>query len=200
MEKNKLSIYLVNFVFVLLFILTIPTIQVFASNNQDMPFLDPNHNSSKSDWGEQIQEWTFSINEKAPEVSMIFSTIFSIMFLIGILKMGYSLVTKTGSVMKEASSLLIWVPVVVFLIRIISIFMFTTNEHNITLLLSDLFKILQSLGIYLSIGLVLVGLVMHLFYKFLNHPDYGRWSKRLWVSSLLLGVMTGLMPIVIGGV
>lgn len=153
---------------------------------------------SEPSFNNQVNTWTGSINGLAPTISFIFSALFTIMFLMGVVRMGYSIVTKTGKVMKFSTGVLIWVPITFFFIRIMVIILFTTNSKNVTLLASDIINLIKSTGYYTSIGMVLIGLVFYMFYHFIDHPEYGRWSKRLWVSAALLTVLTTLMPIVLG--
>lgn len=149
-------------------------------------------------FNEQITNWTEGINGFAPTVSFLFSAFFTIMFLTGVIRMGYSIVTKSGHVMKFSTGLLIWVPVSFFFIRILIILLFTTNSNNVTILASDLITLIKTTGYYTSIGMILIGLVLFMFYRFIEHPEYGRWSKRLWVSAALLTALTTIMPFVLG--
>lgn len=67
---------------------------------------------------DMITNWGNSINDSAPIVSSLFSSLFTIMFLVGVVRLGYSIVTKTGQVMKGATGVLIWAPISFFIIRI----------------------------------------------------------------------------------
>jgi hypothetical protein len=149
---------------------------------------------------EQIASWTDSINGLAPTVSFMFSAIFTVMFLTGVVRMGYSIITKTGQVMKGSTGILIWVPVTFFFIRILILILFTTDSKNVTLLASDIINLIKTTGYFTSVGMVLMGLVLFLFYKLIEHPEYGRWSKRLWITAALLTVLTTVTPWVLGPV
>jgi hypothetical protein len=151
-------------------------------------------------FSESVQSWTESVNGFAPTISFLFSAFFTILFLIGVVRMGYSIVTKTGQVMKGSTGILIWVPISFFIIRLITILIFTTNIKDVTLLASEFIRLIQFTGYYSSIGMVLIGLVLFMFYRFIHHPEYGRWSKRLWVSAILLSFIATLIPTVFGAV
>lgn len=151
-----------------------------------------------STFSEDVVNWTTNINSYAPTVSFLFSAIFVLMFLFGVVRLGYSIITKTGQVMKGSTGLLIWVPIAFFLIRLFLILLFTINSTNVTLIASDMIRLIRTTGYFTVLGMVLIGFAMFLFFKFLKHPEFGRWSKRLWVVAALLFVLTSIMPIVFG--
>ncbi|MGN7299470.1 hypothetical protein [Ferdinandcohnia sp. SAFN-114] len=165
---------------------------------------------SQSPWGSQQKEsgqgggmdsvvggLTSDVNGLAPMVSTIISSIFVIMFLVGVIKLGYSLVTKTGMVLKGSTGMLIGIPIFIVAIRLFFILAFTTNSSGVTLLVTDTMNALIKIGFLASVVMVLVGLVMTLFNKFLNHPAYVRWSKVLYIGAITVSVLTGIMPAVI---
>ncbi|WP_374717787.1 hypothetical protein [Neobacillus sp.] len=149
-------------------------------------------------FNEQVVSWTNGINSLAPSVSFLFNAVFTIMFLFGIVRMGYSYVTKTGQVMKMSTGLLIWVPITFFFIRIFIIVLFTTNSKNVTLLASEIVTLIQTTGYYTSLGMVLIGLVLFMFYRFIEHPEYQRWSKRLWVGAAVSTLLATIAPLALG--
>ncbi|OUM90430.1 MAG: hypothetical protein BAA00_18275 [Parageobacillus thermoglucosidasius] len=157
-----------------------------------MPFL--NHGSTS--FNEQIEQWSSSINGFAPTISFLFNAIFTIMFLFGAVRLGYSMVTKTGQAMKFSTGLLIWVPITVFFIRIFILFIFTLRDA--ASFAEDLISLLQYIGYYFSVGMILTGLVFFLFHKLINHPEFGRWGKRLWGLSGILVILVTIMPQVLG--
>ncbi|KAA6446944.1 hypothetical protein [Bacillus swezeyi] len=164
------------------------------------PYLQQGGASNKPGFAETISNATQSINSYAPIMSFILSAVFTIMFLIGVIRLAYSIITKTGSVLKHSTSMLLWVPVAFILIRIGSIIMFTTNGSNDILIASDIIHLLQVTGYFAAIGMILVGLIMLLFFKFLEHPDFGRWFKRLNVVSIILICLSTIMPVVLNGI
>lgn len=139
------------------------------------------------------------INSWAPTVSTIINRIFAIMFLFGVLTMGYSKVTKTGHVMKRSASTMIWAPAAYFIIKLVVILVFSIDKNTIQLF-SDTIYVLQYSGFYVSIGLILVGLLFHLFYKLIQHPEFMRWSKRLWSASAVIVLAVILVPALLGAV
>lgn len=140
---------------------------------------------------------TSDINGFAPTVSTIISAIFVIMFLVGVIKLGYSLVTKTGMILKGSTGMLIGIPIFIVTIRLFFILAFTINSSGVTLLVTDIMNALIKIGFLASVGMVLVGLVMTLFNKFLSHPAYARWSKVLYIGAITVTILTGVMPAVI---
>lgn len=140
---------------------------------------------------------TSDVNGLAPTVSIIISTIFVIMFLIGVIKLGYSLVTKTGMVLKGSTGILIGIPIFIVTIRLFFILAFTTSSLGVALLVTDVMTALVKIGFLASVVMVLIGLVMTLFNKFLNHPAYVRWSKVLYIGAVTVSILTGIMPAVI---
>lgn len=140
---------------------------------------------------------TSDVNGLAPMVSTIISAIFVIMFLVGVIKLGYSLVTKTGMVLKGSTGMLIGIPIFIVVIRLFFILAFTINSSGVTLLVTDVMNALIKIGFLAAVGMVLVGLVMTLFNKFLNHPAYARWSKVLYIGAITVTILTGVMPAVI---
>jgi hypothetical protein len=167
------------------------------SAKADSPFIT---SVKGTNFDDQVTSWTQNINELAPTISFLFSALFTIMFLMGVVRLGYSIVTKTGQVMKFSSGLLIWVPISFFFIRILIIILFTTGSKNVTLLASDIINLVKVTSYYTSIGMILIGLILFMFYRFIDHPEYGRWSKRLWVSAGALTVIATIMPVVLGAV
>jgi hypothetical protein len=168
-----------------------------SAKAESNPFLN---NGKGSNFNDQVSTWTQNINDIAPTISFLFSAVFTIMFLAGVVRMGYSIVTKTGQVMKGSTGLLIWVPISFFFLRLLIIFIFTTSSKNVTLLASDIISLVKVTSYYTSIGMILIGLVLFMFYRFIDHPEYGRWGKRLWVSAAALSVLATIMPLVLGAV
>lgn len=164
----------------------------FSAAASPLPF------KTESNFNEQVSSWTDGVNSLAPSISFLFNALFTIMFLIGVVRLGYSFVTKTGQVMKFSTGVLIWVPISFFFIRILIIMLFTTTSKNVTLLASDIINLIQATGYYTSVGMVLIGLVLFMFYRFIEHPEFGRWSKRLWVSAVILTILTTITPFVLG--
>lgn len=163
-------------------------------------FASPINFNQGSSFSNDVVNWTSNINAYAPTVSFLFSAIFVLMFLFGVVRLGYSIITKTGQVMKGSTGLLIWVPIAFFLIRIFLILLFTINNTNVTLIAADMIRLIRTTGYFTVLGMVLIGFTMFLFFKFLKHPEFGRWSKRLWVAAGLLFALTSIMPVVFGAV
>ncbi|MDC3424388.1 hypothetical protein NC797_07690 [Aquibacillus sp. 3ASR75-11] len=193
---------LLVFPVIILFFIILTPLQALAAGDSPLPFLpqkDGTEGKSK-DVGIFAEEITNYLNGQAPEISFTVTAVFAIMFLIGVIKMGYALVTKTGAVLKGSTGILIGIPILVMSIRLFFILFFTTSGPGVTLLVSVFMLLLTKAGFFAAIGMVLVGLVMRLFHKFLNHPEYARWSKRLNIGAVCLSILTAVMPMVIQGI
>ncbi|PGT83269.1 hypothetical protein [Bacillus sp. AFS040349] len=190
-----------------LYFLIIPILFLFVSSvtsttyaaTEDLPFLKNQNGVTQNtqNFDAFIDNATEEVNSTAPMVNTIVTTLLSIMFLVGVIKMGYALVTKTGMVLKGSTGVLIGIPIFVLTLRLFFILSFTTNKQGVTLLVIDGMNLLVRVGLFVSIGMVLIGLLMRLFHKFLNHPEYARWSKRLYIGAAWLCLLTSVMPIVI---
>lgn len=64
-------------------------------------FASPINFNQGSSFSSDVVNWTSNINAYAPTVSFLFSAIFVLMFLFGVVRLGYSIITKTGQVMKD---------------------------------------------------------------------------------------------------
>ncbi|WP_216776794.1 hypothetical protein [Metabacillus halosaccharovorans] len=137
---------------------------------------------------------TKDVNGNAPLVTVLISAILSIMFIFGIIRMIYALITKTGMVLKGSTGVLIGIPVFFVILRLFFILAFTINKSEATLLVTDFLNLLVHVGYLLAIGMILIGFAMKLFHRFLEHPEYGRWSKRLYIGAVSLTILTAIMP------
>ncbi|WP_078557090.1 hypothetical protein [Bacillus alkalicellulosilyticus] len=187
-------------ILLMILLLWLPDITVYA-NEQPLPFLPQQDNTSENKgFNETVTNMTNSVNDNAPLISNVVFTILAIMFLIGIAKMAYALVTKTGMILKASTGTLIGIPVFIVLFRLFFIIAFTTTGQGIEGLATDVMLLLIQIGFYTSMGMILIGLLMKLFHKFLNHPEYARWSKRLLIGSITLALLTAIMPAVVRGI
>ncbi|MEK3992704.1 hypothetical protein [Robertmurraya sp. FSL R5-0851] len=149
---------------------------------------------------EQLGVWNDGVNNLAPTISNLFSAIFTLMFLFGAVRLGYSIVTKTGQVMKGSTGLLIWVPITFFSIRVLMLLLFTTNGKGVTLLASDFIRLITATSYSTVDWMISIGLIFYLFFHLIKHPEFGRWSKRMWGIAAVLTLLTILAPIVLGAV
>lgn len=156
--------------------------------------------NSEPTLNEQLGIWTDGVNNLAPTISNLFSAIFTLMFLFGAVRLGYSIVTKTGQVMKGSTGLLIWVPITFFSIRVLMLLLFTTDKKDVTLLASDLINLITATSYSTVDWMISIGLVFFLFFHLIKHPEFGRWSKRMWGIAGVLTLLTILAPIVLGAV
>ncbi|MFB1100514.1 hypothetical protein [Terribacillus sp. JSM ZJ617] len=182
----------------LLLLLLVPTLATAADSSVPSYF---NNNAAfqqglNHDDDKFLGLTTNSADKYVPTAAFIFNAIFTIMTLLGIIQLGYSLVTKTGFNLKGATGILIYTPLVVVIVRIFFIFVFTTVLPNVTLIINDIISLILAICLSVSVGMVLIGLIMKLFHHFLRHPEYSRWSKRLFVGAAGLTVLSTITPIV----
>lgn len=181
----------------LLLLFSLPIDAMAASDTLPIFKSEDGQTKETTTMNQTVSNITNDLNSKAPMISLTISTLFSIMFLIGVIRMAYALVTKTGMVLKGSTGILIGVPIFVLTIRLFFIISFTTTESEIPHLVTDVMNLLIKAGFYSAIGMLLVALLMKLFHKFLNHPEYGRWSKRLFIGASSLVILTAIMPVVL---
>ncbi|QAS54861.1 hypothetical protein [Halobacillus litoralis] len=171
----------------------------YVSAETPLPFMkDRSENEvDKSGNSKFPYNLTEDLNEQAPVIEVMATTVLGIMFLIGVIMMVYALTTKTGMVLKRSTGILIGVPLFFITVRLFFILFFTTNGTNVTLLVTDILALLTSIGFYAAVGMVLIALIMRLFHKFLNHPEFYRWSKKLYIGAAGLTMLTAIVPLVI---
>lgn len=155
-----------------------------------------NLNHKPTSYEQTTNNMILELNSYAPTVSTIISTLFVLMFLAGVIQLGYSMVTKTGMVMKNSTGILIGIPMVVVMIRLFFILAFT-KDSNLAEIMTDFMFLLTSIGFYTAIGMTLIAFIMVLFNKLLTHPGFSRWSKRLFIGSAGLALLTAVMPVVL---
>lgn len=139
------------------------------------------------------------INSWAPKISILINRVFAVMFLLGVLTMGYSKVTKTGHVMKKSANTMVWAPAAYFIIKLVVILVFSIDKNTAQLFMDTIY-LLQYSGFYVAVGISLVGLLLHLFYKLIRHPEFMRWSKRLWSAAAVIVLAVILVPKLLGAV
>lgn len=195
MNNRKMTLRL--YISMLLLILNLVLVQttVFAS---EVPIPhqngDVNGLVEPKEMNKFLTSVTGDVNGFAPLATILLSALFSIMFLFGIIKMIYALITKTGMVLKGSTGVLIGIPVFFLMLRLFFILSFTVDSSSATLLITDFLNLLVNVGYLSAVGMVLVGLSMKLFHRFLEHPEYGRWSKRLYIGAASLTLLTAIMP------
>lgn len=163
-----------------------------ASSNRILENINRDNTSFNQFSNDVIME----LNSYAPMVSTVISTVFVLMFLAGVIQLGYAMITKTGMNMKTSTGILIGVPLTVVMLRLFFILAFT-KDANLGKVMTDFMHLLTSIGFYTSIGMTLLAFIMVLFNKLLIHPGFSRWGKRLFIGSVGLALLTAVMPAVL---
>lgn len=155
---------------------------------------------NKKPFGESLDSISSQINDLGPYFSYAFTIVFILMFLYGVIMLGYSIITKTGEKMKKSASVMLWVPIAFFLVRVGAVYVFTLDSLSDIFLADDIINFLRFTGYYLAIGMVLVSLCLTMYFKFVHHPEFGRWSKRLRFLAVAVIVLSTIMPVVFKGI
>jgi hypothetical protein len=122
--------------------------------------------------------------------------ILTILFIAAIISMAFAIITKTGHWMKWATGTMIFSFIALLILRIGPILFLTTNVVGITLIVSYTVHFLKAIAFWAAIGMILVGLYIRLLHKVVsNHPEYFRWSKGLFVGAFILGLLSGVIPL-----
>lgn len=146
-----------------------------------------------------IGNWTEDVNGIMPHIYDTGMKFITIMFIIAVVGLALSLVFKNGQWTKWSSGVMTTTLLIILVFRGGPIIMLTTDAIGITLFASDVLNFATSVGLYVAIGMTLVSLLMRLFYKLINHPDYFRWSKRLMIGSVIIAILSLVMPVVFLG-
>lgn len=137
------------------------------------------------------------VDKVLPMVYHFVIDIFILMFLLGIIGMSYSMTTKNGQMMKWSTRSMFGSLIGFVLVRIVPIFVLTTNANEINMIVSDIVSLTKSISFYAAIGMVLIGFAMKLLYRIVSHhPEYYKWSKSLFIGAIILGVLSFVAPMV----
>lgn len=188
--------------FVLILTLLYPTLG--SANENGIPsFVEKKEHSGnpieEKEFNPTIGSWTEDLTGIMPYVYDTGMKFITIMFIIAVVGLALSLIFKNGQWTKWSSGVMTTTLLIILIFRGGPIIMLTTDAIGITLFASDVLNFATSVGIYVAVGMALVSLLMRLFYKFINHPDYFRWSKRLMIGSVIIAVLSLVMPVVFLG-
>ena len=155
----------------------------------------------KQDYKEHLKNaGNHFIEDISPLLNNAINILFTILFLWGIWKMVYAMITKQGRVMKASTAVLISTPLVLIFIRVMFIIVLSSNVSNTTSLGEDIITLLTSIGYITSIGLLTLTLFNRFVFKLINHPEFQRRSKTFLGISVILIVLTAIIPGVLGGI
>ncbi|WP_209124489.1 hypothetical protein [Alkalihalobacillus sp. BA299] len=173
---------------------------VLANANNNLPnfIKDPkenNHVIEKKDTSDLLG-FSQSFDSWIGPVYNFGINMLTILFIAAIISMAFAIITKTGQWMKWATGTMVFSFIALLILRIGPIIFLTTNAVGITLIVSDTVGFLKAVSFWAAIGMILVGLYIRLLHKVVSdHPEYFRWSKGLFVGALILGVLSGVIPL-----
>lgn len=173
---------------------------VFASVNNNLPdFLkdtQKNNGSIEEKSWSNFFDFSTSLESWMGPVYNIGINILIILFVGAIIMMAFAIITKTGHWMKVGMGTMIFSFISLLILRVGPILFLTTSVVGFTLIVSDSVHLLQSIALWTAIGMVLIGLFFRLLHRVVSqHPEYFRWSKSLLVSATILGLLSGVIPL-----
>ncbi|MFD1736170.1 hypothetical protein ACFSCX_06285 [Bacillus salitolerans] len=191
----------VSFMLAVFFLMSATTILASASpfdSQKDINRMPFEHKEGSGDLT------TFSLlGERANELlPVVYSTgikFITVIFLAAVVVMAFSMMMKIGQWTKWSTGVMISSLLVLILFRGVPLIILTTNAMGVSVLAGDFLKVLTKVGIYSSVGMILVGLALRYIYKLITHPDYNRWSKRLFIGSTIILLLSTIMPFIFLG-
>ncbi|UNL87529.1 hypothetical protein [Priestia koreensis] len=169
---------------------------VFASS--DIPNFVPKQGDMKIE-AKRIDSGTSfmsdTLNGLLPKVMDVGIKVITIMFVAAVIVMAFALLMKNGQWTKIGTGVMMGSFVAIIMLRVVPIFMLTSDRMNITLFVNDTLDLLKHISFVAAIGMVIIGLFIRFLHQLLNHPDYFRWSKRLYIGALILTILSTFIPI-----
>ncbi|PMC34987.1 hypothetical protein CJ195_20995 [Bacillus sp. UMB0899] len=153
----------------------------------------------ENDINPTIGNMTENFNGMLPYIYDTGMKFITVIFLIAVVALALSLIFKNGQWTKWSTGVMVTSLLIILFFRGGPIIVLTMDAIGITLFASDLLNFATSVGIYVAVGMILVSLLFRLFYKLINHPDYFRWSKRLMIGSVIIAVLSLVIPVVFLG-
>jgi hypothetical protein len=127
-------------------------------------------------------------------------TLITIVFVVAVIVLVMAMIFKNGQWTKWSTGVMITTLIFILFLRGLPILFFSSDAIGWTVIIDDGLRLAVSIGIYVSLTMLLVGLLFRLNYKLINHKEYLRWSKRLYVGSVLTAVLITVMPSVLLGI
>jgi len=122
--------------------------------------------------------------------------VLAIMFLFASLSLGLSLAFKNPQLTKVSRNIMIGTLFSVLTIRILPIYMLTNDVTQFKLIVKNIVILLQSIGVHVAIGMVLIGLLIRFFYKMHENPAHHKWSRNLFIAGAAVSILSLVMPTV----
>lgn len=125
-------------------------------------------------------------NKLAPQGIDSLMLYLSIIFVVSLLVMCFAIITKNGQWTKTSTNLLKGCFITLITFKIVPLIVFTITLQGVKPFLLDSIGFIQSVGYFTAIGMILIGMFIHLLHMLIDHPEYLRWSKRLVLFAIFL--------------
>lgn len=139
-----------------------------------------------SNFSDVLDNTAYTVNENTFIWSNIIPAIFTILFIIFLIRLGYALFTKVGSSLKGAVWGLISIPLIFIFLRIVGIFVL--GESNIVKVdgyFNSTIALLSTSILFIAVAMLFIGILLRFSHRLIKHPAYHRWSNRLFLFSAL---------------
>jgi hypothetical protein len=127
-------------------------------------------------------------------------TLITITFVVAVIVLVMAMIFKNGQWTKWSTGVMITTLILILFLRGLPILFFSSNAIGLTVIISDALSLAKSTGIYVSILMLFVGLLFRFNYSLINHKEFSRWSKRLFVGSVLTALLISVMPSILLGI
>lgn len=153
-------------------------------------------------------EHDLTLNETADSIlnsinfSMIYNIgfkLFSIIFVAAILAMAGAITVKNGQWMKWSSNAMIFTLIAIILLKVIPILFLTIDVSGFNQILTSITELIVHSLFYIAFAMFLISLFLKMLHRMFKHPKYFKWSRSLITGSILVIVLSVIMPIVIDG-
>lgn len=123
--------------------------------------------------------------------------VFTVIFIAAIVALAGAITLKNGQWMKWSTNTMIFTLISILLIRLVPILFLTINVLGITLLLTYIIQLIMSTLFYVSFAMLLISLFLKMLYRMFEHPKYFKWSRSLLNGSVLVLILSIIMPSII---
>ncbi|MGE6755972.1 hypothetical protein ACQKFO_21460 [Rossellomorea sp. NPDC071047] len=168
-----------------------------------MPFSPkevPDDPFAPKDFNEDAGLTTKLLEGSMPTVYDTGMTIITIVFVIAVIVAIMALTFKNGQWTKWSTGVMITTLLIILSFRGLPILFFSSDAMGMKLIIDDALNLVKSMGIYAAILMMFIGLLFRFNHNLINHPEYSRWSKRLFIGSILTAALIIIMPTVFLGI
>ncbi|WP_162985732.1 hypothetical protein [Virgibacillus halodenitrificans] len=123
--------------------------------------------------------------------------ILALLFVMGVIAFAAGSTMKNGQWLKWSSGIMMGTFISIIALRIAPILVLTIDKIGITLIINHIVELLASVGYYMAIIMLLVGLFLRSLNKVFEHPKYFRWGRTLLTGCVIIVVLSYISPVVI---